>query len=200
MPPSLCRGVIERNTSMRSRLLFRALCVGAALLVPAGGLTVLGVGTAGANPATLVTTSNVKLGSFGTVTMVGTTLFTKTTAVGTKQIDLVTKQFQVLNTSIMILSTITLLITILTTSGTKKINKVGFKIHGSGTLKGTNFTGCSVTTLPAIAYAKTTALKWIATNLTLSGVSVSGSCTTKSVLTSDISGHKFFSTLTFSAA
>ena len=46
---------------MKARLFIRAICVGAALLVPAGGLTMVGVGTAGANTKVQLTMS-AKLG------------------------------------------------------------------------------------------------------------------------------------------
>jgi hypothetical protein len=186
---------------MKRRLLFQVLCVGAALLVPAGGLAVLGIGTAGASTATLVATSKVKLAPIGTMTMVGLTLFTKTAAVGTKQIN-ITSQFPIVGagTTLVTLVDAKLLVTIKTTAGVKSIRQVDIKSGASVAIKGGGYTGCRVSTLPAISYGKTTALKWTATNVTLSGVSVTGTCTTKSVLESDIAGHKISSTLTFSAA
>jgi hypothetical protein len=189
---------------MKSRLLIRAFCVGAALLVPAGGLTVLGIGTAGATTSSLVTTSNAKLGSLGTMTMAGTALFTVTRH-GTIQVT-IAKTFALTTGHINVKLTASLLVTVVTTSGTKTLSKVGFKAGGKGLLTKTatttaKFTGCTIGTLPAVTYARTTALKWTATNVTLAGVTVTGTCTTKTFLkNTDIAGHKLASTLTFSAA
>jgi hypothetical protein len=187
---------------MKSRPLFRALCVGAALLVPAGGLAVLGIGTAGASTVSLVATSQMKIGSLGTMTIAGIALFTSTSTGTIQRTE--TSQSLIIGSLIQNLKMLTILVMVKTTSGSKKIQDVAFRSGGSIGIVGTGATvkynGCSITTLPAITYAKTTALKWTTTNVTLSGVKVTGSCTTKSVLTSDISGHKLSSTLTFSAA
>jgi hypothetical protein len=199
-------GVIEREVIMKSRLFFRTLCVGAALLVPAGGLTVLGVGTAGASTTIhTVATSNAKLGSLGTMTLI--TITCHTPVIGTNQCT-AAGQFKLTAGHITVLLTGKLLVTIITTAGTKKIHKMAFKSGATGLLKKTaattaKFTGCTVASLPAITYAATggTGLKWAATNVTLSGTTITGTCTTKTFLQmTDINGHKISSTLTFNAA
>ena len=175
--------------------------MGAALLVPAGGLTVLGVGTVGATTSSLVTTSTATLGSLGSMTMSGIALF-PTTSTGTIQKNLTT-QLLPIGSKLKIKLTASLLIKVATTP--KKITAVSIKVsaHGlltTGVSPTTVFNGCSVTGLPKITYSKTSALVWKATTVSLSSVTVGGSCTTKTMLTSDIHGHTLASKLTFSAA
>ena len=59
---------------MKSRLFIRALCVGAALLVPTGGLTTFSIATTGATTNQTLQfglTSTAKLGSIGTAILTG---------------------------------------------------------------------------------------------------------------------------------
>jgi hypothetical protein len=169
--------------------------------MPAGGLAVLGAGTAGAATTGLVSVSKVKIGTFANVTLVGTTLF-KTTAVGTQQIKITKVTTQGGGISAQFKGT--LLVTIVTTSGTKTIHKVKIKSGDSILITGTTsggFKGC-VINLPPIIYSSTPPhLKWSATTISLSGVTITGSpCTAGSTLGGFISGHELDSTLTFSAA
>jgi hypothetical protein len=166
--------------------------------------TVLGDGVAGATTATLVATSNAKLRPLGTITMAGTALFT-VTGHGTIQVT-IAKTFALTTGHISVKLTASLLVTVVTTSGTKTLSKVRFKAGGKGLLTKTatttaKVTGCTIATLPAVTYARTTALKWSATNVTMAGVTVTGSCTTKTFLkNTDIPGRKISSTWTFSVA
>ena len=195
-------GVLKREQFMRSRSILRSICVGAALLVPAGGLAVLDAGTAGAATATLVSVSKVKIGTFVNITLIGKSLFTKTTAVGTQLIKITTVTTQ--GGHITARLTGTLRVTIVTTSGTKTINKVKIKPGASILITGSTsggFKGCVIGSLPVIDYGSTHVLKWTSAGNPLSGVSISGSpCTTPTALAGVISGHKLNSTLTFSAA
>jgi hypothetical protein len=185
---------------MKSRSILRSLCIGAALLVPAGGLAVLGAGTAGATTTTLVSVSKVKIGGFVNATLIGTTLF-KTTAVGTQQFKITNVTTQGGGISARFAGT--LLVTIMTTSGTKSIHKVKIKTGDSILITGSTsggFKGC-VINLPPIIYSSTShhPLKWSATTISLSGVTITGSpCTTGSDLASFIRGHVLDSTMTFS--
>jgi hypothetical protein len=201
--PTLGGKTEERKAVMKPRLLLRAFCVGSALLVPTSGLTVLGFGTAGAATVSLVATSNLKLGAFGTITMSGITLFPTTTVGGIQKN--VMKQLPVKNMpKKMALVSYNILANVLTSSGTKTITSDTTKDDGEVEVKATTgtsgFTGCEIINLPTITYSKVTALKWAATTVSLTSVSVTGSCTTKTALEADIFGHKLSSTMTFSAA
>jgi hypothetical protein len=190
---------------MKSRSILRSLCIGAALLMPAGGLAVLGAGTAGASTSSLTSVSKVKVGTLVSVTLTGTTLF-NTSAVGTHQIGItkVTTQGGNINTRL----TGTLVVTIVTTSGTKSIHKVKIKPGASITITGATsggLKGCEIVDLPVLDYNSVTALKWTSTTNSLDGVSITGptgptSCTGRLAIKDYITDHVLDSTLTFSAA
>jgi hypothetical protein len=170
--------------------------------MPAGGLAVLGAGTAGATTVGLVSVSNVKVASLFTLTMVGRTLF-NTTAVGTQRIAITTTFTQ--GGGITARLTGTLSVTVATTGGTKSIQKLKIRDHASLLITGPTsegLKGCDIVDLPPVGYSSTSALKWSATTISLSGVSITGptSCTGRTALADAISGHKINSTLTFSAA
>jgi hypothetical protein len=187
---------------MKSRLLIRSLCVGAALFVPAGGLTVLGVGTAGATQNTIqfVATSTAKLGTLGTATLNGV-LCTVILAVGTQQCTIIgastttktnkTAQIPILITTVHVLTLLLtsattktkILFTIITTAGALKFHKIGFKAATIKTVTIKSFgghtttrTGCKIAGMPAITYSKTgtTGRKFKTITNSLSGTSVTG--------------------------
>jgi hypothetical protein len=196
---------IEREQFMKSRSILRSLCIGAALLMPAGGLAVLGAGTAGASTTSLVSVSKVKIGTFVSVTLIGTTLFS-TSAVGTQQVTItkVTTQGGGINARL----TGTLRVTVITTGGTKSIHKVKIRSGASITITGPTsqgLKGCEIVDLPVLDYNSTTALKWTSKTNSISGVSITGptgptSCTGRIAIKDFITGHRLDSTLTFSAA
>jgi hypothetical protein len=187
---------------MKSRSILRSFCIGAALLMPAGGLAMLGAGTAGATTVGLVSVSKVKVASLFTLTMVGRTLF-NATAVGTQRIAITTTFTQ--GHGITARLTGTLSVTVATAGGTKSIQKVKIRENASLLITGPTsegLKGCDIVDLPPADYNGTTALKWSATGISLSGVSITGptSCTGKTALADAITGKKLSSTLTFSAA
>ena len=169
---------------MKSRLFIRALCVGAALLVPAGGLTTLGITTAGAttNQLLLLKTSTASLGGLGkailstlqctmTATQCTVTSQITITKSGTKTIKLLPVTFKILVTQ----SSTNLVITAIA------IKKSSF------VLKNTSFTHCKISTVPATALSHTGTL-WKASGVSMSGVTIGttgGTCTKKSTLTAD---------------
>jgi hypothetical protein len=210
---------------MKPRLLIRSLCVGAALLVPAGGLTVLGVGTAGAaqNTIQLISPSTANLGTLGTATLAGI-LCTVLLAVGTQQCTriIVTKTNKTAQIPIIVggihvltllMTTTKMLWTITTTSGSLKFHKAGFKkttiktgtthlliiksVPGHTATK----TGCSISGMPAITYSKTgtTGRKFKTITNSLSGTTVTGCAggsTTNSAVATQLHGSKLNSTIT----
>jgi hypothetical protein len=173
------------------------------LLIPAGGLAVLGAGTAGASTTSLASVSKVKIGTFVSVTLVGTTLF-NTSAVGTQRIAItkVTTQGGNINARL----TGTLRVTIVTTSGTKSIHKVKIDEGASITITGPTsdgLKGCEIVDLPVVGYNDTHAPRWTSRTNSMNGVSITGptgptSCTGRIAIKDIITGHKLSSTLTFS--
>jgi hypothetical protein len=207
---------------MKSRLLIRSLCVGAALLVPAGGLTVLGVGTAGATQNTIqfVATSTAKLGTLGTATLVNL-LCTILLAVGTQQCTIKVTgtskaQIPILVTGTHVLTLLMtgtkMLFTIITTGGSLKFHKIGLKATTiktvtikSHTGHTTTKTGCKIAGMPAIIYSKTgtTGRKFKSATNPLSNTSVTGCAggsTTNSAVATQLHGSKLNSTITISSS
>jgi hypothetical protein len=181
---------------MKSRLLIRALCVGAALLVPAGGLTILGVGTGTAGAATTIlkfgTASTLTFGGLGTANLNGITA-----PVASNLGSLAGKQVPVSSTLALLVNVATFMIT---HSGAT-ISAVKLKATGSVTLKGTGFTHCKITKLPAITFTLSSG-KWTTSGNSLSSVTIGttgGTCTGKTALTADFTGtNKLSGSLTLS--
>jgi hypothetical protein len=177
---------------MKSRLLIRAFCVGAALLVPAGGLTLLGVGTAGATTATV--SGTIKLGALGTATI--PTKACGITGTATHQCSLAGIQATVKTTLKVTVTTATLLILVSGGAITGVTIKAGGKVTITGTGVTVGFNGCKITTLPKIKYTKSGST-WLATTVATTGVAIAATaCTTRTTLGSDITGHKLSSSLT----
>jgi hypothetical protein len=172
---------------MKSRVFIRALCVGTALLVPASGLTTLGVTTTGATTNQQLTVTGIaRMGGLG-VAIIGPILCTMvaTQCAITQQITITKNGTQALKAlpatwKILVKQTNTNLV----------ITAVGLK-RGAFGLKATGFTHCKISTVPA-ASLSLTAGKWVATTISLSGVTISttgGTCTKKTTLTTDFT-HK----------
>jgi hypothetical protein len=195
---------------MKPRLLMRTLCLGAALFIPVGGLTVLGVGTAGATTAQI--SGQIKLGTgliFGKI-IVATLLCTLPTS-GGKQCPLTapkkTGQFKVTKTgagtNIKALVSGALLATISTGKISGMAVKKGWRatIKASGGLPGN---GCVIGTGPKIVFTiSSTGLRGTIATKSLASVTVGGStCTaaTRTIITNDLTGTKLSGTITFSAA
>jgi hypothetical protein len=171
---------------MKPRLLFRALCVGAALLVPVGGLTVLGLGTGTASASTTTisfgSTSKLVFGSLGSANLSGKTA----TATGSGQWVIgLTVQIPITNatppaallvgTKIGFLATHTG--TVINTFKTKLVSQIVLKI---GTTK------CGILTIPAITFNLTSG-KWKASATSLSSVTVkTTSCTRHGAIQTEI--------------
>jgi hypothetical protein len=177
---------------MKSRLLLRAICVGAALLVPAGGLTVLGISTAGASTTvTTVSPSVAKLGTVGTLTLVGISC----TGTGTFQCTGThTGSFKKAGVK-QGTAKITLTSWLITvSSGT--VNKIKLKAQQvaikSTTVPGIN--GCTIL-LPAITFTKSGTL-FFAHTVSTSTVTAKGTCATKSTIQTEITGTKINATIT----
>jgi hypothetical protein len=183
---------------MKSRLLIRAFCVGAALLVPAGGLTILGIGTAGATgQTTLLVTGNIKLGTLGTATLPTNHQCAAVTGPGTFQCSLAGLQATVKTTLKVTIVVATLLYTIAPKGTiTAATIKAGGKVTITGTGATAGFNGCKITTLPKIKYTKSSNT-YSATTVSTTGVAIAATtCTTRTALGSDITGHKLSSVLT----
>jgi hypothetical protein len=187
---------------MKSRLLLRALCVGAALLVPASGLTVLGIGTASATTATI--TGQIKLGTLGTLLL--TVKCTVPATSGSKQCSLVSQAvIKKTGTSanLKALVTGTLLVTIASSKVTALTVKKpwGATIKATGGLPGN---GCVLGTGPKIVFTVgSTGLKGTIATKSLAGVTVGGATcasATKTLVTNDITGSKLSGTIKLSAA
>jgi hypothetical protein len=194
----LLSGVIERNT-MKPRLLIRALCVGAALLVPAGGLAVLGVGTAGATgQTTLLVSGTIKIGPIGPATL-PTKQCSPVTGPGTFQCSLAGIQATFRTTFNLTITLATLLYTI-TPKGTitAAVIQAGANVTISATGATAGFNGCKILTIPRIKFTKS-GTKWIATTVSTTGVVIkTTACTTRTLLGTDIAGHKLSSSLSLS--
>jgi hypothetical protein len=133
---------------MKPRLLIRALCVGAALLVPAGGLSVLGVGTAGATTTTTVTPSSATLGTLGTMTMSGIRCPAN---IGTNQCN-ITSQLPITRSGVHVLTALPTFKMLLTIKAGPVFHNVTIKAGGSVTIKGSQFSGCIILTFPKLAF------------------------------------------------
>ena len=197
---------------MKSRLLIRALCVGAALLVPAGGLAVLGAGTAGAAALTVnfVATSTAKLGTFGTATLVGVlcNIATKTVA-GVKQCALIltktasTLQIPIKNASNVVFAKILLTGSkaTFTINATKKTHKITFKTGSIATLviKQTTTTGkinnCKISAMPTISFTGTTPTFTSTTSIASRTVSGCKTSSETATITGQLNGHSLKGTL-----
>ena len=208
-PCSLCQDSKSlsgstKGRTMKSRLLIRAMCVGAALLVPAGGLTVLGIGTAGAVTIKTVAPSTAKLGTVGTLTLAGMPCHTITKTVKrTVQCTISNFQGTLKRAGIVIgkgLITIHLLITI-TNSIIKGVKIKTIKIVlKTPTTSGSN--GCKINGIPSETYSGSST-SWSITTKSLSAVTVGdtssvGPCHTAVAIQSEITAGKLSSTITFS--
>ena len=171
-------------------------------MVPAGGLTVLAAGTAGATQTT-VATSNAKLGTLGTMTLIGMTC--NTTTVGTQTCSLATAntsgQYKITKggTKFTALLAGTLIIKVhaaLTITSAKISSGWNF------TIKGGTFPGCKITVAKVITFAgsakvlTTTTITITTANITGAGT---GTCTSAKITTvkGQITGAKLKSTITF---
>jgi hypothetical protein len=190
-----------KGKTMKSRLLIRALCVGAALLVPAGGLTVLGIGTAGAVTIKTVATSTAKLAGVGSFTMktIACGTISKTTN-ATHTCAVVTKQALITGGGGghgLIKITIIIKITGGAIKGVKaKTASILIKSTTSGTK------GCKITTIPSITYAGSSTT-WSIVTKSLTGVTVTdtssvGPCNTATSIANSINTGKLNSKITFS--
>ena len=197
---------------MKPRLLIRAACVGAALLVPAGGLTVLGAGVASAGTTIQVTGKTATLGSLGKITLDGIILCTLPSP-GTCQSPIVTPAHKTVDTAQLAITKTgikigTALVTgegLITWSTGPIFNKVQIKslnvVIKTATTSG--FDGCKLLTFPTVAYSKTTNTQWGVTTLSLSSVvitdtSAHGTCATSSLLHTNINGSKLKSKILLS--
>jgi hypothetical protein len=175
---------------MKSRLFIRALCVGAALLVPAGGLAVLGAGTAGATTITLGSPSSANLGGLGSMTLAGKVIpgSSGQISIGTHFANITITSTGKVNLKASI--TTTVLVTPPITITFKSVQAL---------LSGTGFTHCAML-LPNIGFTHTTGTKYVATSVSLSSTTIKttgGSCTKKTTLTADFaSPHKLSGTIT----
>jgi hypothetical protein len=191
---------------MKPRLLMRALCVGAALLVPAGGLAMLGTGTAGAATVKAQISGQIKLGAVGTI-LVGTpakVLCTIPIPTTTKQCSLA-GQWPIkkagTSTKIKSLLTATLLVTVssaaLITAGTVKKGGNSLIKTTTGLVGNT----CKILTLPKIVFTvASTGKKLTIATKALTGVTVTSSgsaCTSAAIttITNDITTSKLSGTI-----
>ena len=198
---------MTRGTDMmKSRLLVRSLCVGAALLVPVGTLMLSGIGVADATTISTVTTSTARLGTVGTITIVGIEC-TVAIASGTKQCT-VTKSVPLKRGGVKVATALTsfkLLLTIVTSGGTKSFSEISVKmplIIIKSTTSGIN--GCKISSIPKISYSKTSGngLVWKVITKSLSGVTVTdtssvGPCGTPVAIANEITSDKLSSAITF---
>ena len=194
---------------MKLRLLIRALCVGAALLVPAGGLTTLGVTTAGAttNQELLITNvttsplvhSTAKLGSFGSAILspiqcqMNNPTKTQCILPATPYPSHTTKGITITkggSVSGIKLHPVSIHILVTQSNTNLIITAVGVKL-GSGKLTGTSYTHCKIATIPAASLATTSGV-WKASGISMATVKISttgGTCTKKSTLTNDFTSN-----------
>lgn len=202
----------RKEDTMKSRLLIRAVCVGAALLVPAGGLTVLGAGVASAGTTIQSTGTTATFGALGKVPLADIILCTLPSP-GTCQSPIVTPTHKTIKTAQLKITKTgtkigTALITgkaLITWSTGPIFNKVEIKtlnvvIKAAVT---TGFDGCKLLTFPTVIYSKTSNTKWDATTVSLSSVvitdtSAHGSCSKSSTLHTELSGSKLKSKLVLS--
>jgi hypothetical protein len=187
---------VEKGNTMKSRSLFRALCAGAALLVPAGGLTMFSVGTAQATTGGTLTfgaSSTVTIGSLGVVTLYSLLVPTNTTiptpAPLTIQFTKATFQAPIRSSTADVLVKGAVLLSIVTHT---TVNSLGVKSGWVAVLKHLSLTFCKLATMPAVTAAKTsTTGRWTASGISLSGVKIKttgGTCSKKSTLASDLGG------------
>ena len=170
---------------MKSRLFIRALCVGAALLVPAGGLTTLGMTTAGATTNQTLqfgTPSTANLPTFGKAILTSVSCpMSATQCTITSQITITkggTQKIKLLPVTFKLLVKQTHTNLVITAVTLKKSAFV---------LKNTGFTHCKISTVPATAL-NLTGTSWKISGVSLSAVTIGttgGTCTKKSTLTTD---------------
>jgi hypothetical protein len=182
----------------------RILGVGAALLVPVGGLMVLGVGTVGASLTTMPPTlsvlstsgthaySFVKLGTVGRIYLGGASGSLTTTSgryVGTYT-DTAT------STKPHLTVVISAHITVSHTGST--VGKVKFTAGATGKLSGTTLTHCEIATLPAIFFTKTGSV-WKTTGNSLTTARIvsygTGTCNGITILENDLSAARAAGTI-----
>jgi hypothetical protein len=181
-------GDYRKENIMKSRLFIRALCVGAALLVPAGGLTTLGITTAGAT-----TNQTLSFGSPSTVKLgaaIGTAILSGKQCAMTATVCSFTTLGQ-----ITITKSGTQTLKLLPNSGSIKVTQSATNLVitaaalrvSSFTLKGLTFAHCKITSVPATSLTLASG-KWKATTVSMSGVTINttgGTCTSKAALTTD---------------
>jgi hypothetical protein len=184
---------------MEARLFIRAMCVGAALLVPAGGLTMVGVGTAGANTKVQLTMS-AKLGGVGTLKA---KTFLCTIAAGTHQCPATTIQFTILKGATQPGKALFTTSKILITLG-PPVRKISVKKNADIQIKSTTvpgINGCLITIGIKITFTQTAApntKKWHANTISTTTVKVTttSACATHTTIQSEISGTKITADLT----
>jgi hypothetical protein len=167
------------------------VCVGAALLVPAGGLAMFGVGTAGATTSfNTVSPSTAKLGTLGTITVVGISC----SGTGTFQCT-GTHQAAINRTGVKqgtALIPLTKWLVNITPGPPKTVKGIVIKasqVAIKSTVK-PGINGCTIL-LPKITLIKgTPATLWFAHTISTTTVLVKGTCTTKSLIQTEISGSK----------
>jgi hypothetical protein len=188
-------GAIEKDKIMKSRSLFRVLCVGAAMLVPSGGLTALSVGTAGASSTILHvnTASTITLGSLGTMNL-ATHALNELASPTTTKYSLAGITYPIIGSSIMVADPIDKI----------KVVHIGPTISSASlstitaVLSGTGFTHCKITTFPTLTFTLSSG-KWKTTGNSLSGVAIKtagGTCTKKTTLRSGLMTHTLSGSLT----
>ena len=187
---------------MRTRLFIRAMCVGAALLVPASGLTMLGIGTAGAVTIKTIAPSAAKLGTIGTLTLTGMACGTISKTTNRTVQCTISIQGTMKIGGIVIgkgLITLKLLITI-TGAKIKGLKVKTVRILLKSTTPGSN--GCKINGIPNETYSGSSTSWSIATKslaaVTVTDTSVQGPCNTASAIQTEITSGKLSSTITFS--
>jgi hypothetical protein len=173
---------------MKSRLFIRALCVGAALLVPVGGLTTLGVTTAGA-------TTNQTL-QFGSPSTVKLAFPAEKEILSGKSCPMTATVCNFTSIGqITITDAGTTGLSLLPDSGSIKVTQSATNLTitaasirvSSFTLKGKTFTHCRITGIPATTLSLASG-KWKTTTVSMSGVSITstgGTCIKRTTLTTD---------------
>jgi hypothetical protein len=182
----------------------RVLGVGAALLVPVGGLVVLGSGTVGASltttPPTLsvLTTSGthaysfVRLGTVGEIYLGGTSGSLTTTSGKYKG----TYTDTATSTKPHLTVAISARITVSHTGSA--VGTVKFTAGATGKLSGTTLTHCEITTLPPMFFTKTGSV-WKSTENSLASAKVvsygTGTCSGVTLLEGDLTSARLSGTI-----
>jgi hypothetical protein len=174
--------------------------VGAALLVPVGGLAIIGVGTSGATTksVTTVATSVAKLGTVGTITLTGISCTGAETVTFQCRGATVTIQVPIkkggMKVGTALIQGTKWLITISSSGSVSAFSiKASQVMIKSATVPGIN--GCTIL-LPKITFTLSSGI-WILRTKATTTVSVKGSCATKTVIQNEITGSKINSTVTY---